>query len=49
MKINSRFRRDGRIFVENEAFYSKCLAKDIKHEQLLRRQSKIIFFNHLII
>ena len=42
MKINFIFRRDGRIFAEMKAFCSKCLAKDIKHEQLLRRQPKKI-------
>ena len=32
MKIISKFRRDGRIFVERKVIYRKCLAKDIKHE-----------------
>ena len=40
MKINSRFKRDGRIFVESKAFCNKCLAKDTKHEQLLGRHPR---------
>ena len=38
-------------FSEKKAFYSKCLAKDIKHEQLLGRQPKkfLIFIVNLIL
>ena len=45
MKISSRFGKRWKNFAERKTFCSKCLAKDIKHEQLLRRQpNKILIF-----
>ena len=50
MRKSSRFEEMDRI-VEMRKHCSKCLAKDIKHEQLLRRQPKkiLIFIVNLIL
>ena len=51
MKISSRFGKRWKNFVERKTFYGKCLAEDIKHEQLLGRQPKqfLIFIVNLIL
>ena len=51
MKISSIFGKRWKNFVERKTFCSKCLAKDIKHEQLLKRQPKqiLIFIVNLIL
>ena len=50
MRKSSRFEEMDRI-VEMRKHCSKCLAKDIKHEQLLMRQPKqiLIFIVNLIL
>ena len=50
MRKSPRFEEIDRI-AEMRTHYSKCLAKDIKHEQLLERQPKqfLIFIVNLIL
>ena len=47
MRKSPRF-KEMDIIAEMRKYYRKCLARDIKHEQLLGRQPKQIFIGNLI-